>query len=136
MVTAAGENGAAAVILSDRTLAGLRLFNDGDFDGCHHLLQQVWVDDGSASRLLLQAVIQVSAACIHVRHGHRRQALTMLARARPKLERFRPRFAGVDVDGLVAAVDDLRHRLAAGVPTAEVAARLPRLRFRPPAVPA
>ncbi len=125
-----------APFLSERTVAGLRMFNAGDFDGCHHLLQRVWVGDDGSGRLLLQAVIQLSAACIHIRHGHRHQALVMLARARPKLDRFRPGHGGVDVDALAAAAAEMERRLAAGEPLAVMAACCPQVRFASPVVPA
>jgi hypothetical protein len=95
------RGGGGAPVGGESIEHGIARFNERDFDGCHHLLQRIWVEEDGPVRLLLQGIIQVSAACIHVRRGRRDQALTLVARATPKLAAFLPCSHGIDVVSLV-----------------------------------
>jgi uncharacterized protein len=83
--------------LPEEVRHAIALFNARDFDECHHELQAVWYRERDPIRLLYQAIVQIGAAALHVQRDHWRQALTLFARARPKLALCPPQWLGVDV---------------------------------------
>lgn len=91
--------------LSAAVLEGVRLHNEGRYFEAHEVLEGAWRTERDSLRLLYQGLLQLAVACHHHAAGHRRQTLTMLARARTKLIHFRPRHRGL-------AVDDLLHQMA------------------------
>jgi len=86
-------------------LEGLRLFNAHRFWDCHEALEELWMElDGgpmiaAAYHILTRSPIRWS--------GARRN----LEKAIPKLELYRPRYMGLDVDELCAFARGLRDRL-------------------------
>ena len=88
--------------LPDEVRHAIGLFNQRDFDECHHELQAVWYRERDPVRLLYQGIVQIGAAAIHLDRRHWRQALTLFDRARPKLAACPAVFLGVDVARLRA----------------------------------
>ena len=69
---------------------GVRLFNEQMYWECHEALEDCWMDDSNdPARNVYWAVIQVAAACIHVRDGKIIGAQGMINKAKQKFRRCR-----------------------------------------------
>jgi hypothetical protein len=90
-------------------LEGLALFNRREFWECHEALEALWLPLSGGPKLFYQGIIQTAAAFHHVTHtGRFGGARKLFEEARKKLELFRPRYGGLDVDALLARVTRLR----------------------------
>ena len=88
-----------------RLLEGMRLFNEGQFFGSHEVWESLWHDVVGPERELLQGLIQVAAAYYHLSRGNRAGAGYLYRRARPRLSKWAPQHAGLDVGDFLARVD-------------------------------
>jgi hypothetical protein len=68
---------------------GLRLFGAGRFFEAHEVWEGAWRTARGGRRVLLWGLIQVAAACHHLRRGRTRPAARLLARAGTHLEAAR-----------------------------------------------
>lgn len=93
--------------------AGIILFNAGLFFECHEFLEDVWRATSGPDRDFYHGIIQVAAAFYHFEKGNQHGAGTLLGKAMTKLDRYRPRHLGVNVDRLLADLQPWRKRFAA-----------------------
>jgi predicted metal-dependent hydrolase len=114
--------------------AGVAAYERGDFFEAHELLEPAWMGTADiAERDLLQGLIKLAAAFVHGVRGNPLGIARNLAGARERLAAASgsPAAAasGIDVDALVAAIDDRLARLARDPDDATVdAPTLPRTR--------
>jgi len=88
----------------DALARGVAQFNDGLFYECHDTLEDVWSGVRGPSRDFFQGLIQVAVAFYHLGNGNRPGAATLLRRSLARLDRYPPRYAGVELAPLRAAV--------------------------------
>jgi predicted metal-dependent hydrolase len=88
----------------DALARGVAQFNDGLFFECHDTLEEVWSGVRGPSRDFFQGLIQVAVAFYHLGNGNRPGATTLLRRSLARLERYPPRYAGIELAPLRAAV--------------------------------
>jgi predicted metal-dependent hydrolase len=89
--------------------AGLAAYARGDFFAAHEALEPAWMGtDDLAERALHQGLIKLAAAYVHAVRGNPAGVHKNLAGARRHLSLAAPAAAawGVDVPGLLAAIDD------------------------------
>lgn len=86
-----------------RFLAGLELFNRGEFFECHEVIEELWLEtpDVDPLRDLYKGVIQAAAAIYQRERGIESGALGLFRTSVGYLERYEPRSQGLDVSGLV-----------------------------------
>ncbi len=95
---------------------GLRLHNQGRHMEAHHALEEAWRSASGARRRLLQGLVQLTAAGIHLGRARIRPAVTLLDRAVANLEEAQ--LAGdtvappVDVARLLTGIRTARRRIA------------------------
>lgn len=91
--------------------AGLASYERGDFFEAHEHLEPAWMGtDDPAERALLQGLIKVSAAYVHEVRGNPAGIVRNLEGAQALLveaadDRSSVERVGIDVDGLIAAID-------------------------------
>lgn len=80
-------------------LAGIDLYNAGEFHAAHDAWEERWRDDcGPQEKLFLQALIQSAVIFHHIEIGRRGAARRMYGMAREKFERLGlERFMSLDV---------------------------------------
>ena len=103
---------------------GLAAYERGAFYLAHEELEPAWMGtDDAAERELLGGLIKVAAAFVHAARGNRTGAATNLRGARERLvgAAAADRDGGLDLPGLLAAIDDRLARLAAEPVAAESA---------------
>ncbi|GBD15096.1 hypothetical protein HRbin25_00987 [bacterium HR25] len=91
----------------------LRQFNSWRFWDCHETLEEVWREERTSLAGFYQGLIKAAAGFHHLNRGNYRGTVIMLKGALQLLEPFRPRCLGVDVEGLVRAVERCLEQLQA-----------------------
>jgi uncharacterized protein len=93
---------------------GLELIREGAFFEAHEELEDEWRDAIAAERDFLQGLVHVAVAWLHAERGNRNGCERQLMKAERRLEPYRPRHRGVDVELVLADVDAARRTLEAG----------------------
>jgi predicted metal-dependent hydrolase len=88
-------------------LAGIDLYNDGEFHAAHDAWEERWRDDaGPAEKLFLQALIQSAVAFHHLEIGRRGAARRMYTMAKEKFARLgAENFMSLDLRDYQAQLD-------------------------------
>ncbi len=73
---------------------GAAEFRAGRFFEAHEEWETLWKDSAGDDRLLLQALIQIAAACVHLTRGNAAPGVRLLALAEEKLGAIRRRLRG------------------------------------------
>lgn len=96
-----------AAAYPDDYLAGIDLYNAGEFHAAHDAWEARWVDDaGPREKLFLQAMIQSAVAFHHLEIGRRGAARQMYLMAKEKFARLQsPRFMSLDLLDYQAQLD-------------------------------
>jgi predicted metal-dependent hydrolase len=81
-----------------RFLAGVELFNRGEFFDAHEVWEDLWRDCPSAERRFYQALIQAAVALYHAGRGNAAGAARLYSSGRKYMEPFRPEFHGLVID--------------------------------------
>ena len=102
----AGEPGYAGYPME--YLDGIRLFNEGEFWEAHEAWEEIWLEAEDGYRLYFQGLIQVAAALHHLARENWGGMAALLRQAIEKLEDYRPRTLGLDVDGFLAELEPWR----------------------------
>ena len=82
-----------------RYLAGIALFNRGEFFDAHEVWEELWRDCAAADRRFYQALIQAAVAAYHWNRGNAAGARRLYASGRKYMEPFRPSYRGLAIDG-------------------------------------
>jgi predicted metal-dependent hydrolase len=88
-----------------RYLQGIDHFNRQEFFEAHDIWEELWREmKGDDSRVFYQGLIQAAVALHHYRNGNFDGAWRMWGFSVERLEGFRPRHEGLDVDNFVAGM--------------------------------
>ena len=82
-----------------RYLAGIELFNRGEFFEAHEVWEDLWRECAPADRRFYQALIQAAVAAHHWSRGNAAGAKRLYHSGRKYMEPFRPVHLGLEVDG-------------------------------------
>ena len=83
-------------------LAGIELFNQREFWEAHEAWEDLWLEAETPLRAYYQALIQTAAAFHHLGNENWGGMASLLTAAAEKLQGYRPRTEGLDVDGFLA----------------------------------
>jgi hypothetical protein len=83
-----------------------RLWGEERFYACHEVLEELWRQTAGGERLFYNGLIHCAVAIYQHRRGNPTGAARQLMRARVKLARFAPFYGGVDIEALLAAVEN------------------------------
>jgi predicted metal-dependent hydrolase len=81
-----------------RYLAGIVLFNRGDFFEAHEVWESLWMDTHGPERPFIQGLIQAAVGLCHFCNGNVRGAAKLYKSSGDYMDRFRPTFWGLDLD--------------------------------------
>jgi len=93
---------------------GLRLIREGAYFEAHEELEDEWRTAPAAERDFLQGLVHVAVAWLHAERVNRNGCERQLAKAERRLEAYRPRHRGVDVDAVLDDVASARAILESG----------------------
>ena len=91
--------------LHPRALAGLRLFNAGEFFEAHEELETAWREESGPIRSLYQGILQVAVAYLHLTMGNYDGTLRMYERSLKWLSQWPDSCRGVEVARLRADLE-------------------------------
>src|ERR1700687_2747186 len=96
---------AADTVYDPRYLAGIVLFNRGDFFEAHEVWESLWMETFSEEKRFYQALIQAAVGLCHFCNGNVRGAVKLYRSSREYMGRFPSPHLGLDCAALLAARD-------------------------------
>jgi uncharacterized protein len=81
-----------------RYLAGVVLFNRGDFFEAHEAWEELWMDTHTPERQFYQGLIQAAVGLCHFCNGNVRGAAKLYRSSRDYMRRYGTPFLGLDQD--------------------------------------
>jgi predicted metal-dependent hydrolase len=88
----------------EQLLAGIALFNAGEYWHCHETLEALWRSEPDPIRSLYQGILLIGVGYYHLQRGNHQGARIKFQQGLACLQPFRPTCMGVDVEGLVGTV--------------------------------
>jgi len=86
----------------DGLLAGIRLFNAGEYFECHEELETIWKAEREPIRYLYQGILQIGVGFHHLRNNNYRGATLLLHDGIDKTSRFLPVCMSINTARLVS----------------------------------
>ncbi len=83
---------------------GVDEYNRREFFECHETLEELWQDYHAADRELIQGVIQISVAYLHLTRGNRAGALKLFTRGLARAEKYKPNYFQLSISEFVDSV--------------------------------
>ena len=80
-----------------RYLAGIELFNRGEYFDAHEIWEELWQDCSSFDRRFYQALIQAAVAIYHFERRNYGGAARLARSGKRYMERYLPEYRGLDV---------------------------------------
>ena len=83
---------------------GMKLFNSCQWYKSHDVFEEIWHETGGPERQLLQGILQVAVAQVHLENCNLNGATILYGEALGRLRRYRLSNLGLDVEGLYSCV--------------------------------
>ncbi|MBY0523225.1 MAG: DUF309 domain-containing protein [Gemmataceae bacterium] len=87
---------AAPIDYDARYLAGIVLFNRGDFFEAHEVWEALWMDTPAPEKRFYQGLIQAAVGLCHFNNGNLRGAAKLYSSSRAYMDRYGSPFLGID----------------------------------------
>lgn len=78
----------------------INLFNTADWYGCHDGFEELWHETAGPMRPVLQGILQVAVAQLHLQRGNRRGATILMGEGLGRLDTAPAEALGLDLDAL------------------------------------
>ena len=78
----------------------VRLFNAGEWYACHDGFEELWHETQGPCRKVLQGILQIAVAHLHLERGNRRGATVLLGEGLGRLHNAGPAQLGLDLEPL------------------------------------
>lgn len=85
----------------------VELFNDEKYWGAHEALEPVWKAASGSEKSILNGIILVAAAFVHDEKNESEICLSILERARKKLDGISGSYHGIDVDRIAGLISKI-----------------------------
>ena len=119
-----------------RYLAGIVLFNRGDFFEAHEVWEGLWMDTAGPDKAFYQGLIQAAVGLTHFCNGNVRGAAKLYRSSRDYMARYGPRHLGLDLATFWAEMEGcFAELLAPGGPPDRAAVpeeKIPEIALDPP----
>ena len=106
---------------------GMKLFNSCQWYKSHDIFEEIWHETGGSERQLIQGILQVAVAQVHLENRNLNGATILYGEALGRLKRFHLANFGLDIQGLSSCVSRRLEFLQIGKDLADCS--LPTLRF-------
>jgi uncharacterized protein len=97
----------------DAIREGIQLFNEERYWESHESLESAWRKASGADKEVLQGIILLAAALVHLQKNEIKVTLSVMGRAHSKLTGHHPEHFGINIDDLR---DDVSRMISAGQP--------------------
>ena len=79
---------------------GMKLFNSCQWYKSHDVFEEIWHETGGPERQLIQGILQVAVAQVHLENCNLNGATILYGEALGRLKRFHLANFGLDIEGL------------------------------------
>ena len=83
---------------------GMNLFNSCQWYKSHDVFEEIWHETGGPERQLLQGILQVAVAQVHLENNNINGATILYGEALGRLKKFQLSNLGLDIEGLCKCV--------------------------------
>ncbi len=83
---------------------GMKLFNTCQWYKSHDVFEEIWYETGGTERQLLQGILQVAVAQVHLENSNLNGATILYGEALGRLKKFQLSNLGLDIEGLTKCV--------------------------------
>ena len=91
-------------INDSRFQIGMKLFNSCQWYKSHDVFEEIWHETSGPERQLLQGILQVAVAQVHLENSNINGAMILYGEALGRLRRFQLSNLGLDIEGLSKCV--------------------------------
>ncbi len=95
----------------EKYLEGIRLFNEQEFFECHEVLEDLWQETLGEEKKFYQGLIQAAVALFHFGNENLGGARKLYESTRTNLQRYRPRYQGLDLEKFLSDMEYCFHDL-------------------------
>ena len=88
----------ASLRVDPRFGEAVRLFNAGEWYDCHDGFEELWHETQGPCRKVLQGILQIAVAHLHLERGNLRGATVLLGEGLGRLQAAGPEQFGLDLD--------------------------------------
>tara|TARA_B100000579_G_scaffold66562_1_gene49628 strand:+ start:145 stop:525 length:381 start_codon:yes stop_codon:yes gene_type:complete len=93
---------------------GVKLFNSCQWYKSHDVFEEIWHETGGPERQLLQGILQVAVAQVHLENNNINGATILYGEALGRLKRFKLINLGLDIEGLCECITNRLELLQIG----------------------
>ena len=93
---------------------GMKLFNSCQWYKSHDVFEEIWHETGGPERQLLQGILQVAVAQVHLENSNINGATILYGEALGRLKRFQIANLGLDIVGLCKCITNRLELLQIG----------------------
>jgi len=90
----------ASLMVDPRFGEAVRLFNAGEWYACHDSFEELWHETQGPCRKVLQGILQIAVAHLHLERGNRRGATVLLGEGLGRLQNAGPDQLGLNLEQL------------------------------------
>tara|TARA_Y100001968_G_scaffold177062_1_gene162199 strand:+ start:102 stop:482 length:381 start_codon:yes stop_codon:yes gene_type:complete len=83
---------------------GMKLFNSCQWYKSHDVFEEIWHETGGPERQILQGILQVAVAQVHLENNNINGATILYGEALGRLNRFKLANSGLDIVGLCKCI--------------------------------
>ena len=83
---------------------GMKLFNSCQWYKSHDVFEEIWHETGGPERQLLQGILQVAVAQVHLENSNKNGATILYGEALGRLKKYQLTNVGLDIDGLCKCI--------------------------------
>ena len=83
---------------------GMKLFNSCQWYKSHDVFEEIWHETGGPERQLLQGILQVAVAQVHLENSNINGATILYGEALGRLKKFQLSDSGLDIEGFYKCV--------------------------------
>lgn len=86
---------------------GVDQFNQQQFYACHDTLEALWMEAIESDKKFYQGILQIAVALHHLENHNWRGAVILLGEGMSRLQGYRPDYADIDLERLLAQTRQL-----------------------------
>ena len=83
---------------------GMKLFNSCQWYQAHDVFEEIWHETGGPERQLIQGILQVAVAQVHLENSNTNGATILYGEALGRLKRYQLNNLGLDIEGLCKCI--------------------------------
>ena len=83
---------------------GMKLFNSCQWYKSHDVFEEIWHETGGPERQLIQGILQVAVAQVHLENSNTNGATILYGEALGRLKRYQLNNLGLDIVGLCKCI--------------------------------